>query len=43
MKKKIFIFFFLFYTFSIIASAEIDPHCNNSTNQTISKDFDQLQ
>ena len=43
MKKKIFIFFFLFYTFSIIASAEIDPHCNNSTNQTISKDFDHLK
>ena len=43
MKKKLLIFFLLFYIFPAIAGAEIGPYCDNKINQTILKDIDNLQ
>ena len=43
MKKKLFIFFLLFYVFPAISIAEVGPYCENKINQNILKDIDNLK
>ena len=43
MKKKLLIFFLIFFALPIIANADIGPYCDNKINQAVLKNIDNLK